>query len=504
MSFSKDHRKGKVSSVNGRPKHSTFHSKPYTSSSSYRTKTYCSTAPKAPINSRKRTQYQRQRILIVGGGVHGLVLAILLQRLGIDYLILEKSCEHRMPSGIVLGSFAINLLEMLGLVDQVKAHATDVHRMKIWRENGTIQAEMDFSGAAARYSHNGVAIVGKVLYDILLAQVPRHKILFGCDGVNSVIRKLLYQEQTTRPSVEDCKPDKRTCNIIGVTRVLDNMTILDPDTQQDVFEMNYINTQVVLGQNAPFACWMAPLPKERRISWMITYHRLDDEPAQHPDELEPDSMDRPDVEQEDYYCPFGNGQLGELLDQSDPDHIYPVLNEKRSYDIWFNGRVVLGGDACHRLVPGAGQGALQAMLDACSLAPLIRHALVASGDATGAEQLENITIALNSYYRERNEIARSSVEGSTDLSRMMALHFAHEPANLIYMQDPSQPLVLSPSGQPILYMAPPNIDLEFDFFPEWLQRYAEGMSQLAAAASADHDHGEDGENSGDEIDGQLF
>ena len=40
------------------------------------------------------------------------------------------------------------------------------------------------------------------------------------------------------------------------------------------------------------------MPMERRINWMITYHRPEDEPATHPDELEPDSIDRPNVEQE--------------------------------------------------------------------------------------------------------------------------------------------------------------------------------------------------------------
>ena len=40
------------------------------------------------------------------------------------------------------------------------------------------------------------------------------------------------------------------------------------------------------------------MPKERRIAWMITYHKSEDEPTLHPDELEPDSMDRPDVEHE--------------------------------------------------------------------------------------------------------------------------------------------------------------------------------------------------------------
>ncbi|KAF9147835.1 hypothetical protein BG015_010451 [Linnemannia schmuckeri] len=529
MSFSKDLR-GKDAKASSRPKRN--NNKPYSSSSpsGSRTRVSSSTSTRTPYPPRRQPQTQAQRILIIGGSIHGLILAILFQRLRIDYLILERSCEFGVPlNGIVLGSFAVNLLEMLGLVDVVKSRSTEMHRMKIWRESGIIQAETDFSGAADRYSHNGIAIAGRVLLDILRDQIPGDKILtgkevkgyvqdefevrascqdggvywgtmlVGCDGMNSTIRKLLHQEQAARLSAEDRRPDRRTCSVMGVTRVLDDVTYLDPDTMQDIFRMDYINTQVILGQAEPFACWMVPMPVERRISWMITYHRPDEEPAVHPDELEPDSMDRPNVEQEfvnkvrDYYCPYGGGSLGQLLDHSDPEDINQVSSDRRSYDMWYSGRVVLGGDACHKLVPGGGQGALQAMLDACSLAPLIQHALITSGDTSGAEQLRHITIALESYYRERHEIARTAVEGSADLSRLMALHFAHEPASLTYLQDPNQPLMISPSGQPILFMAPPNIDLEFDFFPAWLQRYAEGMDQFAAEG-----HGAGGEEHSDD------
>ncbi|KAF8933508.1 hypothetical protein BGZ47_010841 [Haplosporangium gracile] len=534
MSFSKDH-KGKDAKASSRLKHNNNNNnnKPYSTSSLSFSRTKASpssTSTRTPYHPRRRPQTQAQRILIVGGSIHGLILAILLQRLRIDYLILERTCEFGVPhNGIVLGSFAVNLLEMLGLVDIVKSRSTEMLRMKIWRENGTIQAETDFSGAADRYSHNGIAIAGRVLLDILRAQIPGDKILtgkevkgyvqdefevtascqdgdvywgtmlVGCDGMNSTIRKLLHQEQAARLSANDRRLDRRTCSVMGVTRILDDVTYLDPDAMQDVFRMDYINTQVILGQAEPFACWMVPMPAERRISWMITYHRPDDEPAVYPDELEPDSMDRPNVEQEfvnkvrDYYCPYDGGSLGQLLDHSDPEDIKQVSSDRRSYDMWYNGRVVLGGDACHKLVPGGGQGALQAMLDACSLAPLIQHALVTSGNASGAEQLQHITIALESYYRERHEIARTAVEGSADLSRLMTLHFAHEPASLMYLQDPNQPLMISPSGQPILFMAPPNIDLEFDFFPAWLQRYAEGMNQFAAGG-----HGDGGEEHSDD------
>jgi 2-polyprenyl-6-methoxyphenol hydroxylase-like FAD-dependent oxidoreductase len=183
----------------------------------------------------------------------------------------------------VLGSFAVNLLELLGLVEQVKQRSTDMHRMKIWRENGSLQAETDFSGAAAQYSHNGLAISAWALLDVLRGQVPDHRILFGkevksyvqdefevkatcqdgavywgtllvgCDGMHSTIRRLMHQEQGARVSTEDRRPDRRTCSVMGVTRVLDDLVFLDPDTQTDVFEMDYIATQAILGQSEPFA-----------------------------------------------------------------------------------------------------------------------------------------------------------------------------------------------------------------------------------------------------------
>ncbi|KAF9547246.1 hypothetical protein EC957_008759 [Mortierella hygrophila] len=381
MPFSKDHW-GKDAKVSGRPKNN---SKPYSTSlpSSSRTKSSSTTSTRTPNHPRRRPQTQLQRILIVGGSIHGLILAILLQRLRIDYLILERTCEYGVPpNGIVLGSFVLNLLDMLGLVDIVKSRSWEVHRMKIWRENGNIQAETDFSGAADRYSHNGIAIPGRVFQDILRAQIPEDKILWGkevkgyvqdefevrascqdgdvywgtmlvgCDGMHSTIRKLLHQEQANRLSVEDRRPDRRTCSVRGITTVLDDITCLDPDAMQDIFRMDHINTQVILGQAEPYACWMVPMPGERKISWMITYHRPEDEPATHPDELEPDSMDRPNVEQEDYYCPYGGGSLGHLLDHSDPEEIYQVSSDRRSYDMWYSGRVVLGGDACHKSIAG--------------------------------------------------------------------------------------------------------------------------------------------------------
>ncbi|KAG0199750.1 hypothetical protein BGX28_007012 [Mortierella sp. GBA30] len=382
--------------------------------------------------------YQRHHRKTPSGNIQGLILGLILQRLGVNYLILERACHYGIFAGTtVIGSFALNLFEMLGILDQIKSVSTEFHRMKIWTEQGTAQAEADFTGAQARYSHNGIVVSCRVLQDLLRSEIPAEKlvdnkdvvryeqdldevrvfcrdesvyrgvILVGCDGHQSTIRRLLHEEQDLEISDGDRIPLRRTCDVIGATRLLHGSTLLDPDTLQNVFDLDYGNCQTILGQSTPYSCWMTPVPNEARISWMITYNRA--QAGAHSihggDGLEPDSMDRTNLEQA-------------FLDQ---------------------------------LVPGGGQGILQVMLDAYSLAPLIKHALVVSGDATGETQLEQISIAFECYYRERHDIARNAVDASANLGRL-------------FSQQPNQP------GQPSQSF---QFDFAFDFFPAWLQQYAE-------------------------------
>ncbi|KAF9570928.1 hypothetical protein EC968_001177 [Mortierella alpina] len=410
---------------------------PYSSSSSALRK---STRPHHDRSTHQ--QLFRHRVLIVGGNIQGLILGLILQRLGINYLILERSCRHGVsPGTTVIGSFALNLLEMLGILDEIKSLSTELHRMKIWTENGAPQAEADFTGARARYAHNGIVVSCRELQDLLRDQLPANRvvdgkelaqyeqdldevritctdgsvfrgvILVGCDGHQSKVRTLLHEEQEVHLSAADRARLNGTCNVIGATRPLHGSTLLDPDTLQNVFDLDYGNNQVVFGQSTPYSCWLLPMPNEPRISWMITYNRP---PNGAPsffdgDDLEPDSGSRDNLEQ--FF-------VDQLLDQTDPEDMRKVPNEGRFYDMWYSGRVVLAGDA-----------------------PLIKHALVAGGDATGEAQLEHITLAFEGYYRERHDIARNAVAGSENLG---------------------------PSQTPTFHF-----DFAFDFFPAWLQQYAE-------------------------------
>ncbi|KAF9949417.1 hypothetical protein BGZ65_007346, partial [Modicella reniformis] len=79
------------------------------------------------------------KVLIAGGGLGGLVLAILLQRAGIDYLILEQSVIIR-PFGciIVLGSSVLPLMEQLGLLEEIERVSIPFGGITVLRNDSSV------------------------------------------------------------------------------------------------------------------------------------------------------------------------------------------------------------------------------------------------------------------------------------------------------------------------------------------------------------------------------
>jgi len=67
------------------------------------------------------------RIIIVGGGVAGLVLANMLEKFGIDYLILEAHGEIAPSVGASIGLMPDGLLvlDQIGCYDAVRAKAAN-------------------------------------------------------------------------------------------------------------------------------------------------------------------------------------------------------------------------------------------------------------------------------------------------------------------------------------------------------------------------------------------
>ncbi|KAG9065060.1 hypothetical protein KI688_002381 [Linnemannia hyalina] len=108
-----------------------------------------------------------------------------------------------------------------------------------------------------------------------------------------------------------------------------------------------------------------------RICWSVKLQLLTvEEATQHKfrnSEWGSDTSDPVIKEVRDFLIPMG-GTLGDLIDSSPRDTISRVFLEDKLFKTWNHGRTVLIGDACHKLLPSVGLGAVTAMQDAVVLA----------------------------------------------------------------------------------------------------------------------------------------
>ncbi|KAF9371124.1 hypothetical protein BGX21_005260, partial [Mortierella sp. AD011] len=104
--------------------------------------------------------------------------------------------------------------------------------------------------------------------------------------------------------------------------------------------------------------------------------------------------------------------IGDLINLTENDNVTKVMLEEKLYTTWHHGRTVLMGDACHKMLPNAGRGALNAMLDAVILANSLYEI---AKDAT----YSNVRSAFEEYYNERFPQAKAEFESS---KKMAILH----------------------------------------------------------------------------------
>ncbi|KAF9391209.1 hypothetical protein BGX21_011291 [Mortierella sp. AD011] len=383
-------------------------------------------------------------VLIVGAGLGGLMLGAVLERTNISYHILERATELR-PLGTAIGILGtiLPIFEQLGIYEELKNISLSHVSMDFY--------DTQINQLGSMYTENHKTVSGydvlvtarPKLYDLLRRQVPAHKIsmrkkvlrsseeddkvtvycsdnsiyecsmLVGADGAYSAVRQNMYEKLEEEGNLP--LHDKDGFSIGYITMV----GVSNPPKPEKYPELidNRTHFRVVVGEKSE-SCYVVSAPNNQ-LCWGLQL-QLSEEKAReqcfrNSEWRPPESVDAMLMELQDFPCPFG-GTMKDLFDSTPKDLISKVFLEEKVFQTWYHGRSVLIGDACHKLLPGGGQGAVMAIKDAVVLANCIYNMKDGSD--------KSIKAAFASYHKQRYPEAENVSVQSAIITKVM---FGHKP-----------------------------------------------------------------------------
>ncbi|KAG0373720.1 hypothetical protein BGX24_011329 [Mortierella sp. AD032] len=377
-------------------------------------------------------------VLIVGAGLGGLMLGALLEKADIPYAIFERTAEVKpLGSALLIGPNMIPIFSQLGIEEEFIAMGRPTPKITVNREGGpplyivSSLPQVEYTGY---YSY----IVSRPLfYDLLMKQVPAHKIHFnkrvltisdkedrvkihtsdncvyegdilvGADGAYSAVRQRLYetlkQEGRLPMSDQEDLPFHSTC-LVGQTKPIDLKDF--PEFQEPL--CSFYNT---MGKDSPHS-WVVFVTAQKTLCYMVIHH-LDKASSKAAEEhrihesgnLQWGPHAAQAMIEETRHFPLAIGTkkmtMGDLYDLTPKERISKVMLEEKVFQTWHSGRIALLGD-----------GAITAMHDSVALANLI-YALPPNATTTEIEK------SLEEYRNERIVPVTDSYNTSKSLSKIM-------------------------------------------------------------------------------------
>ncbi|KAF9547130.1 hypothetical protein EC957_008810 [Mortierella hygrophila] len=388
-------------------------------------------------------------VLIVGAGLGGLMLGALLEKADIPYTILERTAVVKpLGSALLVGPNMIPLFEQLGIDKEFIAMGRPTPKITVNREGGPplyIVSSLPQVKYTGYYSY---IVARPLFYDLLLKLIPAEKIHFskrvltisekeervkiqtadnctyegdilvGADGAYSAVRQRMYealrQEGRLPKSDQEDLPFHSTC-LVGQTTPVDFADF--PEFQEPL--CSFYNT---MGKDSPHT-WVVFATAQSTLCYMVIHH-LDKTSSKAAEEHRFRESDNsqwgPHAAQamvdETRHFPLVVGTkkmtMGDLYDLTPEGRISKVMLEEKVFQTWNSGRTVLLGDACHKLNPSGGHGAITAMHDATAIANII-YALPANANTNTVHK------AFAEYQAERIVPVTESYNTSKSFSKIM-------------------------------------------------------------------------------------
>ncbi|KAF9910607.1 hypothetical protein EC991_006166 [Linnemannia zychae] len=360
-------------------------------------------------------------VLIVGAGLGGLMLGALLEKADIPYAIFERTAQ----------------VKPLGIEEDFIALGKPTPKITVNREGGPplyIVSSLPQVKYTGYYSY---IVARPLFYDLMLKQVPAHKIHFnkrvltisdkeervkiqtsdncvyegdilvGADGAYSAVRQRMYealkQEGRLPKSDQEDLPFQSTC-LVGQTNPIDMEDF--PEFQESL--CSFFTT---MGKDSPHS-WVVFATAQKTLCYMVIHH-LDKASSKAAEEHRFRESDNaqwgPHAAQvmvdETRHFPLALGKkkmtMGDLYDLTPKDRISKVMLEEKVFQTWHSGRTVLLGD-----------GAITAMHDAIAIA---NHLYALPPYASTKE----IDMAFEEYRNERIVPVTESYNTSKSFSKIM-------------------------------------------------------------------------------------
>ncbi|KAF9025679.1 hypothetical protein BGZ52_008853 [Haplosporangium bisporale] len=401
--------------------------------------------PRLPFSREEIDALSAPKVLISGGGIGGLTLALLLYKANVPFLVLERAKEIKsLGSAIGLGASIAPLFKQLGIYDEFVKRGKVCNQMHMYKEDLTPVHTMDMRCLQDVIDSKECIISRPDLYDILFNSIPRERIhlgkrvlsltqnednvmvrcsdnstylaeiLVGADGAYSAVRQHLYKDLKIKkklPASDDVSLPFSCVCLVGQTTELDPEEF--PHMNEETSQMN-----TILGIST-MCTWLTFTTKQNTVCWMVI-HFLDKDSAKRNDSFRNSEWGSEAAEElarevRVFKVPGGKDgkvlTLGDYIDKT-PSHLMSkVMLEEIVFSTWHGGRVVLLGDACHKMNPSGALGAVSAIHDAVTLANWMSTLRLA-----GPKEVDDI---FKEYRAERYPVAKANFKTSQLFIRNM-------------------------------------------------------------------------------------
>ncbi|KAG0199308.1 hypothetical protein BGX33_011733 [Mortierella sp. NVP41] len=337
------------------------------------------------MSDSSKNNNNKPRVLIVGAGLGGLFLGALLERIDVPYTIFERTSTIKpLGSALSVGPPVLAMFEQLGMIDEIKRIGKRFTHVMDYSVDLKHVSPKSYIELEALTGYPQYIVSRPALHEILLKQIPSHKILLnkqiviisetddkvtiqatddtvyegellvGADGAYSAVRQQLYaflKKEGKLPEADHEElPFNCTC-LVGQT------TPLDPEEypQLKLPLCQFLATQGL--DVAPYS-WVVFTTAQNTICWMVAHQLYE---TMNKTTLEQQAKDTGNPEwgafavqstcddTRSLLVPINDNKgnpltVGDLYEKTPKEGISKVMLEEKVFETWYHGRTVLIGD----------------------------------------------------------------------------------------------------------------------------------------------------------------